>query len=120
MFETAKVTDAEKDAIVEGLDVLVSIDDAEPLSDSGDMGIFRRRSEDTLVRRVPTAVLHENLQRTVDALQQVLADLRVPDGGMSLQQAQVSFEITATGGIAIVGTSAQVGAKGAITLTFGS
>ncbi|WP_330280203.1 hypothetical protein OHO83_34135 [Streptomyces sp. NBC_00569] len=120
MFETGQAAYAEQDAIVEGLDVLVSIDDTEPASGSGDMGIFGRRSEDTLVRRIPTAVLRENLQRSVDTLQQVLADLRVPDGGMSLQQAQVSFEITATGGIAIVGTSAQVGAKGAITLTFGS
>lgn len=120
MFETAKPADAEKEAIVEGLDVLVSIDDTEAPSGSGDMGIFRRRSEDTLVRRIPTGVLRENLQRTVQALQQVLADLRVPDGGMPLKQAQVSFEITATGGITIVGTTAQVGAKGAITLTFGS
>ncbi|MDV9177329.1 hypothetical protein R6V09_45285 [Streptomyces sp. W16] len=120
MFETANAAGDEQDAVVDGLDVLVSIDDAEGRSDSGDMGIFRRRSEDASVRRIPTAVLRENLQHTVRALQQVLTDLRVPDGGMPLQQAQVSFEITATGGITIVGTTAQVGAKGAITLTFGS
>lgn len=120
MFETAKATDAEKDAHIEGLDVLVSIDDTEQPSGTGDKGIFGRRTDDNSVRRIPVAVLRENLQRTVDALQQVLGDVRVPDGGMPLQQAQVSFEITATGGIAIVGTSAQVGAKGAITLTFGS
>ncbi|MFE6688552.1 hypothetical protein ACFVFQ_19035 [Streptomyces sp. NPDC057743] len=120
MFETAEAAGAEKGASVEGLDVVVSIDDTEQPAGSGAMGIFGRRGEESSVRRIPTAVLHENLQRTVDALQQVLGDLRVPDGGMPLQQAQVSFEITATGGIAIVGTSAQVGAKGAITLTFGS
>ncbi|WP_405796648.1 hypothetical protein [Streptomyces sp. NBC_01506] len=123
MFETAKVAAAEEDAAVAepaGLDVLVSIDDTETPSGSGDMGIFGRRGEDPSVRRIPTTVLRDNLQRTVDTLHQVLAGLQVPEGGMPLQQAQVSFEITATGGIAIVGTSAQVGAKGAITLTFGS
>ncbi len=120
MFETVEATDAVKDDIVDGVDVLVAIDDTEPTSGSGDKGIFKRRTEDPSVRRIPAAVLRENLRRTVDVLQQALADVQVPDGGLPLRQAQVSFEITATGGITIVGTSAQVGAKGAITLTFGS
>lgn len=120
MFETAADTTVEEDVVVEGLNVVVSIDDTEKPTGSGEMGIFGRRDENPSVRRIPTTVLRDNLQRTVDTLQQVLAGLDVPEGGMSLQQAQVSFEITATGGIAIVGTSAQVGAKGAITLTFGS
>nr|WP_282547464.1 hypothetical protein [Streptomyces rochei] len=119
MFETAKVTGTEPEAMVDGVDVLVSLDDTDQPPGSGDMGIFGRRGEDASVRRIPAAVLRENLQRAVDALQQVMGDLTVPEGGMRLQQAQVSFEITATGGIAVVGTSAQVGAKGAITLTFG-
>lgn len=122
MFEAVEAEGAEGGAVVDGLDVLVVVDDQDTGSGSGDMGIFGRRGEDApaSVRRIPTAVLRENLQRTVDALQVVLADIRVPEGGMPLQQAQVSFEITATGGITVVGTSAQVGAKGAITLTFGS
>ncbi|MFE2041965.1 hypothetical protein ACFXAZ_13735 [Streptomyces sp. NPDC059477] len=120
--EAVEVEGAEGGAVVDGLDVLVVVDDQDTGSGSGDMGIFGRRGEDApaSVRRIPTAVLRENLQRTVDALQMVLADIRVSEGGMPLQQAQVSFEITATGGITVVGTSAQVGAKGAITLTFGS
>ncbi|CAK7287851.1 Pepco domain-containing protein [Streptomyces misionensis] len=120
MFESAETVGAERNAGLEGLDVLVSLDGTEPAPGSGDMGIFGNRGEDTSVRRIPTTVLRENLQRTVDALQEVLASLTVPEDGMRLRQAQVSFEITATGGIAVVGTSAQVGAKGAITLTFGS
>ncbi|MFE4665490.1 hypothetical protein ACFRI7_06150 [Streptomyces sp. NPDC056716] len=125
MFEADEAVEAEDaggGAVVDGLDVLVVVDDRDAGASSGDMGIFGRRGEDApaSVRRIPTAVLRENLQRTVDALQVVLADIRVPEGGMPLQQAQVSFEITASGGITVVGTSAQVGAKGAITLTFGS
>ncbi|RIH61144.1 hypothetical protein D3C59_13495 [Streptomyces sp. SHP22-7] len=98
MFETAKVTGTEPEAMVDGVDVLVSLDDTDQPPGSGDMGIFGRRGEDASVRRIPAAVLRENLQRTVDALQQVMGDLTVPEGGMRLQQAQVSFEITATGG----------------------
>ncbi|MFI6121327.1 hypothetical protein ACIBCU_15970 [Streptomyces sp. NPDC051064] len=119
MFETTKVTAASEDVIVEGLDLLVSIDDTETPASTGEMGIFGRRTEEPSVRRIPAGILRENLQRTVDTLQQVLAGLSSTEDGMRLQQAQVSFEVTATGGIAVVGTSAQVGAKGAITLTFG-
>ncbi|GGR79250.1 MULTISPECIES: Pepco domain-containing protein [Streptomyces] len=119
MFGTTKVTATGEDVFVEGLDVLVSIDDNETPARSGEMGIFGRRTEEPSVRRIPAGVLRENLQQTVDTLQQVLAGISSPENGMRLQQAQVSFEVTATGGIAIVGTSAQVGAKGAITLTFG-
>ncbi|MFF1794526.1 hypothetical protein ACFVXQ_09915, partial [Kitasatospora sp. NPDC058263] len=87
----------------------------------GEKGIFGRGGgAEGSVRSIPVAVLRENLQRTVDGLQAVLGELRVPDGGMLLKQAQVSFEVTASGGITLVGTSAQVAAKGAITLTFGS
>ncbi|SFD60397.1 Pepco domain-containing protein [Streptomyces aidingensis] len=103
----------------DSLSVIVSIDDAEDVP-GGSKGLFRSRGEETSVREIPVAVLHRNLQRTVDALQQVIGELQVPSGGMPLREAQVSFEITAGGSIAIVGTSAQVSAKGAITLTFGS
>ncbi|SCY86770.1 hypothetical protein SAMN02745898_104328 [Streptomyces sp. 136MFCol5.1] len=120
MFETVKVTDATTSDAVETLDVLVSVDDTGLPSTAGEKGIFGRGGGDSSVRQIPVAVLRENLQRTVDGLQQVLGEIRVPEGGMPLRQAQVSFEVTASGGISLVGTSAQLGAKGAITLTFGS
>ncbi|MFG2353597.1 hypothetical protein [Streptomyces sp. NPDC048521] len=119
MFETAKAAHTEPDDTVPSVDVLVSIDGGSPTG-TGDMGIFGRNGGDASLRQIPVTVLRDNLQRTVDALQEVLGSLQVPDTGMPLRQAQVSFEITATGGIALVGTSAQVGAKGAITLTFGA
>ncbi|MEU6757344.1 hypothetical protein [Streptomyces sp. NPDC046685] len=83
--------------------------------------MFRRKDEEgSFVRDIPVAVLRANLQRAVDGLQQMIGEIDVPEGGMPLRQAQVSFEVTASGGIAPVGTSAQVAAKGAITLTFGA
>lgn len=111
---------------VETLSFLVSVDDADPAGEAGpagDKGIFGRRGDEDgrrPVREIPVAVLRENLQRAVSGLQQVLGTIEVPEGGMPLRQAQVSFEVTASGGITLVGTSAQVAAKGAITLTFGS
>ncbi|MGW7454058.1 Pepco domain-containing protein [Streptomyces sp. NPDC054787] len=102
---------------------LVSIDDTDTdfPSGGGEMGIFRRKDEEgSFVRDIPVAVLRANLQRAVDGLQQMIGEIAVPEGGMPLRQAQVSFEVTASGGIALVGTSAQVAAKGAITLTFGA
>ncbi|MFF5932855.1 hypothetical protein [Streptomyces sp. NPDC012508] len=120
MFETVEISGAGADNAVESLDVLVTVDDRGATSNSGEKGIFGRGTGEGSVRTIPVAVLRENLQRMVNGLQQVLGEVRVPEGGMTLQQAQVSFEITATGGITLVGTSAQVGAKGAITLTFGS
>ncbi|MFF1421398.1 hypothetical protein [Streptomyces sp. NPDC058280] len=106
---------------VQTLSFLVSIDDtAPPSSSAGDKGIFRRGGEEGSIRDIPVTVLRDNLQRAVNGLQQVIGEITVPEGGMPLMQAQVSFEVTAGGGIALVGTSAQVAAKGAITLTFGS
>lgn len=120
MFEKAGAAGTGGEA-VEALNILVSIDDTAVSSTTGEKGIFGRRGgDDGSVQRIPVAVLRENLQRTVDGLQQVLRDIRIPEDGMPLREAQVSFEITASGGIALVGTSAQVAAKGAITLTFGS
>ncbi|MFF1957740.1 hypothetical protein ACFVWX_12215 [Streptomyces sp. NPDC058220] len=108
---------------VQTLSFLVSIDDTPPPppgASAGEKGIFRRGGGEGSIRDIPVAVLRDNLQRAVNGLQQVIGEITVPEGGMPLMQAQVSFEVTAGGGIALVGTSAQVAAKGAITLTFGS
>ncbi|MEU6931971.1 hypothetical protein [Streptomyces sp. NPDC046385] len=134
MFENAQSSTDATDTALDTLTLpfLVSIDDRDTAPDPagfGDKGIFGRRGggneggdgdgERTGVRDIPVSVLRDNLQRAVNGLQDVLGTISVPDNGMPLRQAQVSFEVTASGGIAFVGTSAQVAAKGAITLTFG-
>ncbi|MER5350117.1 hypothetical protein ABT093_07270 [Kitasatospora sp. NPDC002551] len=94
MFEQAEDADATLGAAEEGvhaLDFLISIDDTERSSTVGEKGLFGRRdgaAGEASVRSIPVVVLRENLQRTVDGLQAVLGEIRVPEGGMPLKQAQ--------------------------------
>lgn len=81
-------------------------------------GIFGRR-ENLSVRRIPIAVLRDNLHRTVTELRKLFDEISTDKSGMPLKQVQVQFEVTATGGITLVGT-AQIASKSAITLTFGT
>ncbi len=100
--------------------VVAAGEEPEDPARGGEMGIFRRRDEGaTAVRDIPVAVLRRNLGRTVRGLQQMLGEIDAPEGGMRLREAQVSFEVTAGGGIALMGVSGETAATGAITLTFG-
>jgi len=127
MFESGPSSGSQEVEVpLETLSFLVSIDDEpEQSSRAGDKGIFGRGGGngavgESSIRDIPVAVLRDNLQRAVLGLQHVIGSITVPPGGMPLKEAQVSFEVTAGGGITFVGTSAQVAAKGAITLTFGA
>ena len=103
------------------LSVRVDLDGAEPTSSNNEMGIFGRDPDSGhgRIREIPVAVLKENLQRTVSGLHEVISSLPVPEGSLPLKEAAVSFEITATGGVALIAT-AQAGLRGCITLTFGA
>jgi len=126
MFESVPSSGSQDTEVpLETLSFLVSIDDEpEQATGVGDKGIFGRGGGggvgESSIRDIPVAVLRDNLQRAVLGLQHVIGSITVPPGGMPLKEAQVSFEVTAGGGITFVGTSAQVAAKGAITLTFGA
>nr|WP_042193410.1 hypothetical protein [Kibdelosporangium sp. MJ126-NF4]CEL20760.1 hypothetical protein [Kibdelosporangium sp. MJ126-NF4] len=96
------------------LPFLVSIDETEETS--GSKGIFS--DKEPKVRRIPVDVLKENLTRTVGTLREMFDEIADGTGKLPLKTAQITFEVTATGGITLVGT-AQVAGKGAITLTFG-
>ncbi|MFG3024682.1 hypothetical protein ACGFZQ_40265 [Streptomyces sp. NPDC048254] len=80
------------------------------------MGMFGRGGE-TVLRQVPLGPLRKNLTETVTALQQVFADVAAQDGTLPLREAQLQFQVTASGGIQLVGTS-QVQGTRAITLVF--
>jgi hypothetical protein len=84
----------------------------------GEKGIFSKGNAEPKVRNIPVHVLRENLAKTVDSLRDVFDDIAEGVGKLPLKSAQITFEVTATGGITLVGT-AQVSGKGAITLTFG-
>jgi len=98
---------------------LIAVDDADEASGVGDKGLFGRVSGEPSLRQVPVAILRENLRQAVGGFRALFDEIAAEAGGMPLRQAQVSFEVTASGGVAFVGTSAQVAGKGAITLTFG-
>lgn len=101
----------------ETMPFLVTLDDDHDTA--GEKGIFSRGSSEPKVRNIPIAVLRENLTRTVGGLRALFDDISAGGGTLPLKTAQITFEVTATGGITLVGT-AQVAGKGAITLTFGT
>lgn len=92
--------------------------DAGDGADSDTMGLFRRGEAELAVRHVPLAALRENLKNTMALLGGLIEEAIATGGTLPLREVQLSFEVSASGGINLVGT-AQVGGKGAITLTFG-
>jgi hypothetical protein len=88
--------------------------DAEEYGDS--MGLFGNRQE-AVLRGVPLGVLRKNLADAVDALQQVFADVAARGGALPLREAQLSFQVTAGGGVQFVGTAQMQSSRG-IVLVF--
>jgi len=70
-----------------------------------------------VLRSVPLGPLRKNLAETVDALQQLFADAAARSGTLPLAEAQLSFQVTAGGGIQLVGTGQMQGTRG-LTLVF--
>jgi hypothetical protein len=99
------------------LNFIVAVD--EEIDDQGTMGIFRRRSGDVELRAVPvpTHRLREGLVRACGTLVSVLEDVQSATTGMKLREAQVHFEVSASGGVQFVGT-AEIQGTGGITLVF--
>ncbi|MEV0637820.1 hypothetical protein AB0I77_23320 [Streptomyces sp. NPDC050619] len=87
--------------------------------DGGDgdtMGLFGRDSE-AVLRQVPLGPLRKNLAETVAALQQVFADVAAQSDTLPLREAQLQFQVTASGGVQLIGTSQLQGTR-ALTLVF--
>lgn len=82
------------------------------------MGLFSSADGDALLRHIPLDVLRENLRRTADSLRDMLGDLTASTDGFRLKEAQIGVEVSAEGGIQIIGT-AKVGTKANIVLVFG-
>lgn len=103
---------------VESLDSLefwVTEDEEE---DSGTMGVFRRDRE-AVLRRVPLGALRSNLTETVDALQTLFEQIADRGGPLPLKEVQLSFQVSASGGVQLVGSSQVQGTRG-ITFVFGN
>ena len=90
----------------------------EESDDQDTMGrLFRRSDADVIVKDIPVRTLRDNLRVTVEMLRSLFDDLTDESSAVQLHEAQVGFEVSASGGIQLIGT-AEVGAKGAITLVF--
>lgn len=81
-------------------------------------GIFSSRgSQDMIaIRNIPTDKLKENLTSVCQSLAEALEDVKAV-GNFCLKEVTIQVEVTAEGGVELIGT-AKLGGKGAITLTF--
>ena len=84
-----------------------------PADQPGTLGIL---DPERLVTEIDTDRLREALSGLTGQIAEVLQDIRAV-GHFRLTQVQVAVEISAEGGVALIG-SAKAGAKGAIHLTF--
>ncbi len=91
----------------------VIIDDAETDSGTLDGGIL---SPGDRIKNIDADKIRNSLTNLSDKISQILKDIKSV-GDFKLKQVQLSVEISAEGGVALIG-SAKAGAKGAITLTF--
>ncbi|MFB7581855.1 Pepco domain-containing protein [Streptomyces hydrogenans] len=111
---TEKVNDA-----VDGTTLPFWVEVEETDEDDAMGGLFRRGGgdADAVLRPVPLGPLRKNLAETVDALQKVFADVAAREGTLPLAEAQITFQVTAGGGIQLVGGGQVAGTRG-LTLTF--
>jgi hypothetical protein len=78
-------------------------------------GVFRA-SSDAVLRRVPVGTLQANLRQLSKSIAAAFSDLDTV-GRFRLKEVTLQVEVTASGGVALIGT-ASVEGKGAISLTF--
>lgn len=100
------------EAIGDAVPFLVRLDEA---SDDDTMSIFRRGDEETGIRLVSVDALRANLAKTAETLRKAFSEFSGDLGKLRLNEVQVGLEISASGGVHLIGTA---GLKGAITLIF--
>jgi hypothetical protein len=80
--------------------------------------IFRSRMEPPVIKDIPVARLREQVETLAQDVSLIAAGATsAKEGDLRLTEISVQVEITASGGIALIGT-ANVGAKASMTLTF--
>ncbi|MFE1318604.1 hypothetical protein [Kitasatospora phosalacinea] len=99
---------------LDSLEFWVTDEDEE---DGDTMGVFGRDRE-AVLRRVPLGPLRKNLTETVDALQTLFEQVAERGGPLPLKEVQLSFQVSASGGVQLVGSSQVQGTRG-ITFVFG-
>ncbi|NJM99695.1 MAG: hypothetical protein HC800_23410 [Phormidesmis sp. RL_2_1] len=87
------------------------------LPDDGEVakGLFSRDA-DVGLREVPLEALKQNMVKVCAQVGETLSQVKQV-GTLKLKEVSIQVEITAEGGVELIGT-AKLGGKGAITLTF--
>ncbi len=93
------------------LEPAAAYDDEAPMSFSDD------GARGAAARQVPIGALKRNLERLSGGLMATLEGVRAV-GRFELTEVTLSVEVSAEGGVSILGTGAKAAGKGAITLTF--
>lgn len=109
-------------AHVTGLEVLVRADEVPdvPTSGQGTKGLLRGRDGfEFAAVKVRTDQIKANLEKTVEELRSIFESLAEANQKFPLKEVQVSFEISAKGGIRLIGSS-EIEGRGGITLVFGA
>jgi hypothetical protein len=81
------------------------------------MGLFRRGDAPVVLRDIPLDVLRASLKPVVASLRSLFDELGDGSPGVQLREAQVGIQVSASGGVQLIGT-AQAGATGVLTLVF--
>lgn len=95
---------------------LVSLPDVD--ADIEEKGVFSLKDskEVVAIRNISTERLKANLNNVCQGLAETLQDIKAV-GSFRLKEVTIQVEVTAEGGVELIGT-AKLGGKGAITLTF--
>ena len=93
------------------------------LEDTADGRTDRRlfqRADDLRVGwgEVPVDRLKERVATFLVSMREVLADLPQPDDGFTLEQIQVTAEISTKGQVSLLGTGGELAGKAGLTFTF--
>ncbi|WP_455753187.1 Pepco domain-containing protein [Streptomyces chartreusis] len=109
---------------IEGLEVLVKVGPEDVTQEgapfSGSKGLRRQGStSDFTAVTLSSERLRDSIESTVGALRDIFDRVAESSGRFPLKEVQLSFEISAKGGIRLIGTS-EVEGKGGMTLIFGT
>ncbi|WP_394361903.1 hypothetical protein [Amycolatopsis sp. SB7-3] len=99
------------------LTFIVAID--EDLTDRNEKGIFGSVKTEPVAKSVNLAILRRNLQDTLNGLAELFEGITQVGTDLPLKEVEISFEVTAKGRVALLGTSAETAGKGGIKILFG-
>ncbi|MEV8438457.1 hypothetical protein AB0425_13855 [Actinosynnema sp. NPDC051121] len=99
------------------LDFVVAFDDES--AGGGDKGLFSSHRDSPRVQAISVATLRQNLVETMANLRAMFDGVVEFHPDLPIKEVTVSFEVTATGKVTLLGTGAEMTGTGAITITFG-